>query len=424
MLNSEVMNTYKEILETELVEATGCTEPIALALAGAKAREVLGEMPDVVDVYCSGNIIKNVKGVVVPNSGGVKGIDTAVLLGMVGGDPNANLQVISKVNDEDRELLKKEKERVLFVCHLAQNVPTLYIRIEASKAENNVLVEIQQTHSNFTRIIRNGEVILEKKCNDDEYPGPDKSLMNVRDIYDYALNVDLKDVEAVIERQIRDNTAISVEGLKNAWGEQVGRNMKEYTNSSDIRLRARAAAAAGSDARMNGCPMAVVINSGSGNQGMTVSLPVIEYAKELGSSREELIRALVLANLVALHQKRYIGYLSAYCGAASAAAGAGCGVAYLMGMSYEQICMVITNTIATIGGMVCDGAKSSCAGKISLAVEAALLSVQMAKNENVFRYGEGMVKNDIEKTIKAYGRMAAEGMKSTDVEILNIMLED
>ncbi|MBO7676548.1 MAG: serine dehydratase subunit alpha family protein, partial [Erysipelotrichaceae bacterium] len=248
--------------------------------------------------------------------------------------------------------------------------------------------------------------------------------LNVRDIYDYAKSVDISDVEKTILRQIEDNTAISAEGLKNCWGETVGQTIAQLNKDNNLRLRARAAAAAGSDARMNGCPMPVVINSGSGNQGMTVSLPVIEYARELGASKEELIRALVLANLIALHQKRYIGYLSAYCGAVSAAAGAGCGVAYLSGMSYEQICMVITNTIATIGGMVCDGAKSSCAGKIALAVEAALLGVEMTKKDNVYRYGEGMVKKDIEGTIKAYGEMAAEGMKNTDVEILNIMLED
>ncbi|MBQ6335394.1 MAG: serine dehydratase subunit alpha family protein [Erysipelotrichaceae bacterium] len=424
MISSRIESVYAEILKNELVEATGCTEPIALALAGAKAREVLGFMPDKVDVYCSGNIIKNVKGVVVPNSGGIKGIDTAVILGMVGGKADKGLQVISAVNEEERALLKEELRRVDFHCHLAQDVPTLYIRIEASKDEDSVLVEIQQTHSNFTKIIRNKQTFLNKECEDGQDCGPDKSLMNVKDIYEYALYSDLSEVEPIIERQIKDNTAISEQGLCGNWGEEVGRNIREYEHSEDIRLRARAAAAAGSDARMNGCPMPVVINSGSGNQGMTVSLPVIEYARELNVSHEKLIRALVLANLIALHQKKYIGYLSAYCGAVSAAAGAGCGVCYLMGGNYEQICEVITNTIASIGGMVCDGAKSSCAGKISLAVEAALLGVKMAMNDKCYRYGEGMIKKDIEGTIKAYGRMAAEGMKATDVEILNIMLED
>ncbi len=424
MVSCEKAKVYAEILKSELAEATGCTEPIALALAGAKAREVLGCMPDKVDVYCSGNIIKNVSAVVVPNSGGIKGIDTAVLLGMIAGRADQQLQVISEVDDEQRKLLREEKKRVSFTCHLSEDVPTLFIRVDAEKGDDRVSVEICRRHAHFSKVIKNGEVLLDEECEDDEHVGPDKSLLNVKDIYDYALNSDLSDVEETIERQIRDNTAICMEGLKNSWGEEVGRNMMKYAFSDDVRIRARAAAAAGSDARMNGCPMPVVINSGSGNQGMTVSMPVIVYAKELKSPKEKLIRALVLANLIALHQKRYIGYLSAYCGAVSAAAGAGCGIAYLHDMSYEQICMVITDTIATIGGMICDGAKSSCAGKISLAVEAALMSVDMAKNHNVFRNKEGMVKDDIEKTIAAYGRMAADGMKSTDIEILNIMLED
>jgi len=423
MIDCRISDTYTKILQYELQEATGCTEPIALALAGAKTRAVLGGMPEEADVYCSGNIIKNVKGVVVPNSGGKRGIDTAVILGMVAGDENAGLQVIHKASDQDREKMKEYLQKTKIRCHLAQDVPTLYIRIEARNAENSALVEIQVTHSNVTRIVRNGEVVLETESGKDEYPGPDKSLLNVRDIIEYAQSVDVKDIQDVIERQIADNTAISQEGLKNPWGEEVGRNMlKAYGN--DIRIRARAAAAAGSDARMNGCPMAVVINSGSGNQGMTVSLPVIEYAREMNVTHEKLLRALALANLIALHQKRYIGYLSAYCGAVSAAAGAGCGICWLKGGGYEEISNLITNTIATVGGMVCDGAKSSCAGKISIAVETALMAMEMACQGNVYRFGEGLVKQDVEKTIKAYGRMAAEGMKSTDVEILNIMLED
>ena len=424
MISSKIAETYRQILEEELQEATGCTEPIALALAGAKAREVLGNLPDRADVYCSGNIIKNVKAVVVPNSGGIKGIDTAVVLGMTAGDASVGLQVISKVTDEQKKELKDHLKQIKVSCHLATNVPSLYIRIEAGKGNDSALVEIQQTHSNFTRIERNGEVLFEKECTDEESVGADKSLMNVKDILEYAETVDLDEVKDVIERQIRDNTAICEEGLKNSWGEEVGRTLMDCLESCDVRTRARAKAAAGSDARMNGCPMAVVINSGSGNQGMTVSLPVIEYAKEWNVSHEKLIRALVLANLIALHQKRYIGYLSAYCGAVSAATGAGCGICWLRGGSYEQICQVITNSIAVVGGMVCDGAKSSCAGKISIAVETALLGVDMAFSGHVYRSGEGMVKDDIEKTIEAYGRMAAKGMKETDIEILNIMLEE
>jgi L-cysteine desulfidase len=424
MMNSEISKVYGQILKEELQEATGCTEPIALALAGAKVKAVLGDLPERVEVYCSGNIIKNVKAVVVPNSGGIKGIDTAVVLGMCAGDPDAGLQVISRVSDEEREKLKEHLKQIKLTCHLEKDVPTLYIRIEAFKGNEKALVEIRQTHSNFTKIIRNDEVLLDRECCSDEDVGADKSLLNVADILEYAETVDLDEVKDLIELQIKDNTAISERGLKDKWGEQVGQTMLSCRECPDVRFRARAKAAAGSDARMNGCPMAVVINSGSGNQGMTVSLPVIEYAEELKVSHEKLIRALVLANLIALHQKRYIGYLSAYCGAVSAAAGAGCGICWLKGGGYEEICDVITNCIAVVGGMVCDGAKSSCAGKISIAVETALMSVDMALNHNVFRNGEGMVKKDVERTIEAYGRMAAEGMKETDIEILNIMLED
>ncbi len=422
MLDSRIKDAYKRILEEELQEATGCTEPIALALAGAKTAQVLGGVPEEADVYCSGNIIKNVKAVIVPNSGGIRGIDTAVVLGMSAGDPDVGLQVISKVTDTQRDALKKSLQDIKIRVHLAQNVPTLYIRIEARKGEDRATVEIQQTHSHFTLIKKNDVTLLSRECLQYE-ENADKSLMNVKDILEYAETVDLEDVKDIIEMEIRDNTAISQKGLEGGWGEEVGKTMLNC-GYCDVRFRARAAAAAGSDARMNGCPMAVVINSGSGNQGMTVSLPVIEYAKELDVSHEKLIRALVLANLIALHQKRYIGYLSAYCGAVSAAAGAGCGVCWLKGGGYEEICDVITNTIATVGGMICDGAKSSCAGKISISVETALMAVDMAMNGHVYRNGEGMVKNNIERTIEAYGRMAAKGMAETDVEILNIMMEE
>ncbi|MBQ2657634.1 MAG: serine dehydratase subunit alpha family protein [Erysipelotrichaceae bacterium] len=421
-MDSRIKDAYKRILEEELQEATGCTEPIALALAGAKTAQVLGGVPEEADVYCSGNIIKNVKAVIVPNSGGIRGIDTAVVLGMSAGDPDVGLQVISKVTDTQRDALKKSLQDIKIRVHLAQNVPTLYIRIEARKGEDRATVEIQQTHSHFTLIKKNDVTLLSRECLQYE-ENADKSLMNVKDILEYAETVDLEDVKDIIEMEIRDNTAISQKGLEGGWGEEVGKTMLNC-GYCDVRFRARAAAAAGSDARMNGCPMAVVINSGSGNQGMTVSLPVIEYAKELDVSHEKLIRALVLANLIALHQKRYIGYLSAYCGAVSAAAGAGCGVCWLKGGGYEEICDVITNTIATVGGMICDGAKSSCAGKISISVETALMAVDMAMNGHVYRNGEGMVKNNIERTIEAYGRMAAKGMAETDVEILNIMMEE
>ena len=423
MLNREVYETYTGLLKGELIEATGCTEPIALALAAAKARSVLGEMPEEVDVFCSGNIVKNVKAVVVPNSGGLKGIPVAALLGVVAGNADASLQVISHVDDAQREELKRALETVKVRVILVERVPPLYIKIVVRKGYNDAEVEIAQSHTNFTRIVRNNEVILNKEFNRNEVAGISTDLMNINDIIEFAETVDIEDIRETLERQIADNTAISNEGLNNKWGECVGRTLlEEYGNG--IVTRARAAAAAGSDARMNGCAMPVVINSGSGNQGMTVSLPVIEYAKELNVSHEKLLRALALANLMALHQKKYIGYLSAYCGAVSAGAGAGCGICWLLGGTRKQIADTLVNTMATIGGMVCDGAKSSCAGKISLSIEAALLGMKMAMKGCRYRPGEGIVKNDDDDTVRVVGRMGNAGMKGTDLEILHIMLED
>ncbi len=424
MLSDCIIKNYNEILETELMEATGCTEPIALALAAATARKVLGCLPEKVDVYCSANIIKNVKAVVVPNSGGLKGIEVAAMLGIVGGDSEKALQVITNVSDEQREQLRKELLKNKVTCHLAQNVPTLYIKVAVSSDSETAEVILQNKHDNISSIIKNGEVIYHEEVPvGHEVAGPDKELLNVKDIIEYAETVNLDDVRQIIARQIKDNVAISQEGLTNDWGEQVGKTLFNCYDNRDVKIRARAAAAAGSDARMNGCPMAVVINSGSGNQGMTVSLPVIEYAKDLEVSEEKLYRALILANLIALHQKRYIGYLSAYCGAVSAATGAGCGICWLLGGKYEEISNTIINSIASIGGMVCDGAKSSCAGKISLSVESALQAMEMAMKGYVYRNGEGLVKPDVEETIKAVGKMAKDGMASTDIEILEIMLE-
>lgn len=424
MLDQKIYDTYTAILRQELVEATGCTEPIAIALAGAKARELLGQMPEKVDVYCSGNIIKNVKGVVVPNSGGLKGIDTAVLLGMIAGDAGQNLQVIQKVDNRQRELLAQERQKGYCTVHYVQDVPNLYIRVIAEKGNESSEVEVQQTHSNFTKLVKNGEVLLQKEAKGETVSGgPDKSLLNVKDIIGYAETVDLERVRPILQKQIDDNMAIAEEGLRNSYGAQVGRTVKQCGNG-EVRTMARAMAAAGSDARMNGCPMAVVINSGSGNQGITVSVPVIVYARRNGIEKEKILRALTISNLIALHQKQYIGYLSAFCGAVSAAAGAGCGICWLAGGSYQEITSTLTNTIATIGGMACDGAKSSCAGKISVAVETAFMAMDMAFNDCIYPAGEGLVKEDPDKTIEVIGRMASEGMRSTDSKILNLMLED
>ena len=423
MVSREVYNEYTALLKEELIEATGCTEPIALALAAAKARQTLGQMPEEVEVYCSGNIVKNVEAVVVPNSGGLKGIKVAALLGIVAGDADASLQVISHVDDEGRKALNEALEHVRVKVILAERVPPLYIRVKVRNGYNTAEIEIALAHTNVTRVIKNKEVLYSQDYDRDAIAGIETDKMNINDIIEYAETVDLDDIRETIERQIADNTAISNEGLRNNWGERVGQTLlEEYGNN--IIIRARAAAAAGSDARMNGCAMPVVINSGSGNQGMTVSLPVIEYARELNCDHDKLLRALVLANLMALHQKKYIGYLSAYCGAVSAGAGAGCGICWLKGGSRQMIADTMINAMATLGGMVCDGAKSSCAGKISLSIEAALQGMKMAEKGLRYRPGEGIVKSDDDETVKAVGRMGREGMKSTDLEILHIMLED
>ncbi len=425
MINEDCCKAYSKILNDELREATGCTEPIAIALAAAKARQVLGVEPEKVVLNCSGNIIKNVKAVVIPNAGGQKGIPTAAILGIVAGDADKNLQVISFVADDAVEKLNEARNRIDVKVNLAQNVPTLYIEVIASKGDESAEVTLAVSHTNIAKIVKNGEVLVDNpyEVSGNEF-SKEYELLNLDDIIEYATTADLSDVTEVLERQIVDNSAIGQEGLDNCYGEKVGRTLLECYDTNDISIRAIAKAAAGSDARMNGCPMGVVINSGSGNQGMTVSIPVIEYAKEYNVSHEKLLRALALANLVALHQKQFIGYLSAYCGVTSAAAGAASGICWLLGGDKDVIGNTVSNTVAIIGGMVCDGAKSSCAGKICMALQTALLSMRMAFKDRHFKYGEGMVKKTPNDTIKAYGRMGKVGMKETDVEILNIMLED
>lgn len=423
-MNQKIYDTYVEILKKELIVALGCTEPIAIAYAGAKVREVLGRMPERCEIMCSGNIVKNVKGVTVPNSGGMKGIDAAAALGIVGGHADRILAVLEDVTPEQIVFTKQLVENSFCKCGLIEGVENLYIVITAYAGEESASVEIRNFHSNITKITKNGDILFFSESQEDGSSGPDKSLLNVEDILEFGRCVQLQDIREVIARQIECNTAIAEEGLSRAWGAQVGRTLLETFGSDQVAIRAKAAAAAGSDARMSGCPLPVVINSGSGNQGMTVSLPVIEYAKEYQISEDGLYRALVVANLISLHQKKYIGSLSAYCGAVSAACGSGVGIAFMLGASYDEICGIITDTIATIGGMVCDGAKPSCAAKIASAVDCALTAMQMSRKNRVFLPGEGLVKENVEDTIRSVGRMGREGMKSTDVEILRIMLEN
>lgn len=422
-MKKEVYDTYVSLLHKELTMATGCTEPIAIAYAGARLRAALGAIPEHCTVYCSGNIVKNVMAVTVPNSGGAKGIDTAAMLGIVGGDAESILDVLHAVTEDDIALMNKLLSEKRCSCELVEGVANLYIRIEAKAGDDTALVEIKDYHSNVTRLEKNGVSLLEEVLAEEiSTPAPDKSLLNVRDIYDFANEVDLDDVRAVLENQLKCNSAIAEEGLKNPWGAQVGRTIMELSDKDDLVNRARAYAAAGSDARMNGCPLPVVINSGSGNQGITVSMPLLVYAREYNVDHDKMLRALALANLISLHQKRYIGSLSAYCGAVSAATASACGIAYMQDKSFETICGLITDSINTTGGMICDGAKSSCASKIATAVGTALLSMEMSSKGRVFLPGEGLVEDSVEETIASVGRMGREGMKSTDIEILKIML--
>lgn len=415
--------TYVEILERELIPAMGCTEPIAIAYCSAKARAVLGCMPDKVKIEVSGNIVKNVKSVIVPNSGGGKGIETAAALGILAGKEEMGLEVLSAVTVEQKDALKDYIKTIqITVCPLETNY-LLDMIITVSGGGSEASVRIADEHTNIVEIKKDGKIIFEKevKVQSDENV-PDYALLTVEKIYDFALTADLADVKAVLDRQIQFNTAISDEGMRGDYGANIGRILiKEY--GDDVENRAKARAAAGSDARMNGCDMPVIINSGSGNQGMTASLPVIEYAKELGSSEEQLYRALLLSNLITLHQKTGIGRLSAYCGAVSAGAGAATGIAYLYGGDLEAVAHTLVNSIAITSGIVCDGAKASCAAKIAVAVDSGILGYKMYKNGKQFYGGDGLVAKGVENTIRNIGRLGKEGMKETDKEIIRIMTE-
>ncbi len=422
ILDKKLYDNYVKILENELVPALGCTEPIAIAYAAAKAREILGEFPDHVEMRCSGNIIKNVKGVTVPNSDGQKGIDVAAILGIVGGDASRELEVLESVKPEDVEKTRELAAAGYCTCTLQEDVANLYIVAKVCKGSHYAEVTIINRHTYITKIVKDDAILFEVAVSEESSNYVDKSLLNVKDILEFANTVDIDDVRAVLKRQIDMNSAIADEGLMHPYGAQIGRTLLQVYGD-DVKIRAKARAAAGSDARMGGCSLPVVINSGSGNQGMTVSLPVIEFAKSLFCTEEQLYRALVVSNLVAIHQKKYIGSLSAYCGAVSAACGSGAAITYLYGGSYEDISATIVNTIGNVGGIVCDGAKSSCAAKIASAVDAAILGHFLGRKHHWFQPGEGIVQKDVEGTIKSMGYIGRVGMKDTDKQILNIMID-
>ncbi|GLG03893.1 serine dehydratase subunit alpha family protein [Sellimonas catena] len=413
---------YVQILKEELVPAMGCTEPIALAYAAAKAREVLGVKPDTVKIGASGSIIKNVKSVIVPNTDHLKGIPAAAAAGIIAGKPEKELEVIAEVSQEQIEEMKDFLKNTDISVEYVDNGITFDIIVTETKGESSATVRIANYHTNIVLIEKDGQVLFEEKVEGEKEEGlTDRSLLNMKDILDFAETVDIEDVREVIGRQIRYNTAIAQEGLKGNYGANIGSVLLEM-EGDNIRVRAKAMAAAGSDARMNGCELPVIINSGSGNQGMTCSLPVIEYAKELNSGEEKLYRALTLSNLVAIHQKTGIGRLSAYCGAVCAGAAAGAGIAYLHGGGYEEIAHTVVNALAIVSGIVCDGAKASCAAKIASSVEAGILGYNMYKCGQQFYAGDGIVTKGVDETIKNIGRLGKEGMRETNVEIIDIMV--
>ena len=422
-MNQKVYDSYIKILNKELIPALGCTEPIAIAYAAAKAREVLGKFPEQVVSTCSGNIVKNVKGVVVPATGGLRGIEAATLIGAVGGDPARELEVLTSVTDEDRAKVRELLEKKICHVKLSENKAKLHIIVEMTAGTDSALVEIMHTHTNIIRIEKNGQVLMQEKAGDEEDDDDENiyQLLNLDDIVAFANEVKLEDVADLLKRQVEYNSKIAEVGLTETYGANVGKTLVENYGKS-FEVMARALPAAGSDARMGGCELPVVINSGSGNQGMTVSLPVVALAREMGASEEQLLRALCVSNLTAAYEKRDIGRLSAYCGAISAGAAAGAGMMYLKGGSVSEIGNVVLCTIGNVGGVLCDGAKSSCAAKIASAVDTALLAIHLTEKQRTFGSGEGLVKDTLAETVAAISTVAREGMQVTDDVILDVMV--
>ncbi len=411
---------YLRILKTELVLALGCTEPIALAYCAAKARAALGSMPDKVVVEASGNIIKNVKSVIVPHTNGKKGIAAAAAIGIIAGNEDAELQVLSGTTLEQTAALDDYLARTEITVSSLESDNVLDMIVRVYHGSDEAMARIAGKHTNIVHIEKNGTPLFDKTIDKTGKKSEDYSLLSMNDICDFAFTADVDDVKELLDKQIECNSALAEEGLKNDYGSNIGKVLLS-TYGNDIHVRARAKAAAGSDARMNGCNLPVVINSGSGNQGMTVSLPVLEYAKELGSTKEQLYRALLISNLTAIYIKSGIGTLSAYCGAVSAGAAAGAGIAYLQGADMRAIEQTVVNALAISSGIICDGAKASCAAKIAVAVDSGILGYEMCKKGQSFSGGDGIVADEIEKTIRNVGALGKDGMHETDKEILYIM---
>lgn len=418
---------YVNILHEELVPAMGCTEPIAIAYAAAVARQTLGRPAQRMEVEASGNIIKNVKSVFVPNTGGLRGIPAAAAAGMAAGDPALELEVLSSIGEGEQAAIRQYLADTPIAVKLADSPFIFDIVIRAWAGEDSALVRIVNYHTNIVRVERNGQVLKEVEAQAAAEEGlTDKSVLTVEGILEFAREAALADVEEAVGRQVRYNTAIAQEGLRGDYGANIGKVLLA-TYGDDVKIRAKAMAAAGSDARMNGCGLPVVIVSGSGNQGLTASLPVVEYAKELGADWETTLRAVLVSDLITIHLKAEIGRLSAYCGAVSAGCGSGAGIAWLYGREKEpqallkDVSHTIVNALAVDSGIVCDGAKASCAAKIASAVDAGLLGFYMYQNGQQFRGGDGIISKGVEQTIRNIGLLATQGMRETDREILDIM---
>ena len=421
-MDTTLYSVYADILREELVPAMGCTEPIAVAYAGALARETLGTEPSRIELTVSGNIIKNVKSVIVPHTNGRKGLSVAVAAGVCIGDAGAQLEVLANVTPAQLEQLDGYLARAEIAVLRSPLRCPFDIQVRVIAGADEAYVHIVGSHTNVVRVEKNGEVLLDRPYSEEAAQPPEnRRLLTVEDIITFADEVDLDDVREPIARQIAYNTAIAEAGLTGKYGAAIGKILLSSYGDS-VQNRAKAWAAAGSDARMNGCELPVVINSGSGNQGMTASLPVIVYARELHASEEQLYRALVVSNLVTIHLKTGIGSLSAYCGATSAGAGAGAGICYLYGGRYDEIAHTVVNALAINSGMLCDGAKASCAAKIASAVEAGLLGMQMYRHDSQFYGGDGIVVKGVENTIRAVSDIARDGMRETDNEIIRLMI--
>ena len=429
-LDNAKKEKYVQILREELVPALGCTEPIAIAYTAANLRKIMGGVPDEILIESSGNIIKNAKSVIVPNTGGMKGMEASALIGLIGGNADKGLEVLADVTEEHVKLAHEYLAKSCTKLKLMDTPASLHIRITGKLNGDTGVAELIHQHTNIVLLKKNDEIIFEKPFSLESAAGAltDRSCLNVKDILEFADTVPVDEVSPIIMRQVEYNMRVSEDGLKTSYGIETGKNILKYNqrkgDNFSVKVQAEGEVAAASDARMCGCSYPVITNSGSGNQGLAVSVPVVVYARENKLSEEKLIRCLIVSNLLAIHQKTGIGRLSAYCGAVTAGAACAAAITYMKGGSYEQVCGTIANTLGVVSGILCDGAKQSCAAKIASALDSALFAHELAMDGDFFAGGDGVVKDDIEKTIAGIGVVAAQGMRKTDEVVLQVMLKD